>query len=128
MINVNNPYFSEIRFQLNSKSVDNDEETLLDGPEAMRRPRGGMRGGFGGMRGGSLTSNAEEVRASVEYRQYEEMGREIRDALLQVRQQAREEAAAAAAPKAAVTCPFCGATTTPDASGCCEFCGGAVSG
>ena len=42
--------------------------------------------------------------------------------------QAREEAAAAAAPKAAVTCPFCGATTTPDASGCCEFCGGAVNG
>lgn len=128
VINVNNPYFSEIRFQLNSSAVDNDEETLLDGPEAMRRPRGGMRGGFGGMRGGSLTSNAEEVRASVEYRQYEEMGREIWDALLQVRQQAREEAAAAVAPKAAVTCPFCGATTTPDASGCCEFCGGAVNG
>ena len=45
-----------------------------------------------------------------------------------VRQQAREEAAAAAAPKAAVTCPYCGATTTPDASGCCEFCGGAING
>ena len=123
VINVNNPYFNEIRFQLNSESVDNGEETLLDGPDAMRRPRGG----FGGMRGGSLTSNAEEVRSSVEYRQYEEMGLEIRDALLRVRQQVRDEAAAAA-PKAAVTCPFCGATTTPDASGCCEFCGGAVIG
>ncbi len=100
--------------------MDNGEETLLDGPDAMRRPRGGMRGG-------SLTSNAEEVRSSVEYRQYEEMGLEIRDALLRVRQQVRDEAAAAA-PKAAVTCPFCGATTTPDASGCCEFCGGAVNG
>ena len=124
VINVNNPYFNEIRFKLNSESVDNGEETLLDGPDAMRRPRGG----FGGMRGGSLTSNAEEVRSSVEYRQYEEMGLEIRDALLRVRQQVRDEAAAAAAPKAAVTCPFCGATTTPDASGCCEFCGGAVIG
>lgn len=121
VINVNNPYFNEIRFKLNSESVDNGEETLLDGPDAMRRPRGGMRGG-------SLTSNAEEVRSSVEYRQYEEMGLEIRDALLRVRQQVRDEAAAAAAPKAAVTCPFCGATTTPDASGCCEFCGGAVNG
>ena len=121
VINVNNPYFSEIRFQLNSSAVDNDEETLLDGPDAMRMPRGGMRGG-------ALTSNAEEVRSSVEYLQYEEMGLEIRDALLQVRQQAREEAAVAAAPKAAVTCPYCGATTTPDASGCCEFCGGAVNG
>ena len=122
VINVNNPYFNEIRFQLNSESVDNGEETLLDGPDAMRRPRGG----FGGMRGDSLTSNAEEVRSSVEYRQYEEMGLEIRDALLRVRQQVRDEAAAAAAPKAAVTCPFCGATTTPDASGCCEYCGGAI--
>ena len=122
VINVNNPYFNEIRFQLNSESVDNDAETLLEGPEAMGSPRGGLR-----MRSGSLTSNAEEVRNSVEYRQYEAMGLEIRDALLQVRQQVRDEAAAASAPRAAVTCPFCGATTTPDASGCCEFCGGAVT-
>lgn len=125
VINVNNPYFNEIRFQLNSSSVDNDAETLLDGPDAL--PRGGLRPKFGGMGGGSLTSNAEEVRSSVEYRQYEAMGQEIRDALLQVRQQVRDEAAAAAAPKAAVTCPYCGATTTPDASGCCEYCGGAVN-
>lgn len=124
VIHVNNPYFGEIRFQLNSESVDNDAETLLDGPNDIR----GSRGFRVGMRGGSLTSNAEEVRASVEYQQYEAMGMEIRDALLQVRQQAREEAAAAAAPKTAVTCPYCGATTTPDASGCCEFCGGAVTG
>ena len=120
VINVNNPYFNEIRFQLNSSSVDNDAETLLDGPNDMC---GMLRSKIGG----ALTSNAEEVRASVEYQQYEEMGREIRGALLQVRQQAREEAAAAAAPKAAVTCPYCGATTIPDASGCCEFCGGAVN-
>ena len=122
VINVNNPYFNEIRFQLNSESVDNDAETLLEGPEAMGSLRGGLR-----MRSGSLTSNAEEVRNSVEYRQYEAMGLEIRDALLQVRQQVRDEAAAASAPRAAVTCPFCGATTTPDARGCCEFCGGAVT-
>ena len=127
-INVNNPYFSEIRFQLNSKSVDNDAETLLDGPDDMRALRGGPRAKAGGTRGSSLTSNAEEVRASVEYQQYEAMGMEMRDALLQVRQRAREEAAAAAAPKAAVTCPYCGATTTPDPSGCCEFCGGAING
>lgn len=123
VINVNNPYFNEIRFKLNRSAVDNGAETLLDGPEDMRAMRG-----FRPRMGGSLTSNAEEVRSSVEYRQYEEMGREIREALLQVRQQAREEAAAASAPKTAMTCPFCGATTTPDASGCCEFCGGAVIG
>ena len=44
------------------------------------------------------------------------------------RQQARDEMAAAAAPKTAVTCPYCGATTIPDASGCCEYCGGSVNG
>ena len=32
-------------------------------------------------------------------------------------------AAAAAAPKTAVNCPYCGATTTPDSGGCCEYCG-----
>ena len=127
VIHVNNPYFNEIRFQLNGSAVDNDEETLLDGPDALRASRGGLRAKAGAMGGGAV-SNAEEVRASVEYRQYEAMGQEIRDALLQVRQQVREEAAAAAAPKTAVTCPYCGATTTPDASGCCEYCGGAVHG
>lgn len=44
VLNVNNPYFNEIRFLLNSSAVDNDEETLLDGPEAVRRSRGGIRG------------------------------------------------------------------------------------
>ena len=128
VINVNHPYFNEIRFQLNSDSVDNDAETLLDGPNGMGLPRSSLRGKTVGMRGGSLISNAENVRSSVEYRQYEEMGLEIRDALLQVRQQVREKVAASAAPKTAVTCPYCGATTIPDASGCCEFCGGAVNG
>ena len=47
VIHVNNPYFNEIRFKLNSSSVDNDEETLLDGPQAMPRSRGGIRPGAG---------------------------------------------------------------------------------
>ncbi len=128
VIHVNNPYFNEIRFQLNSNSVDNDAETLLDGPDGMRSPRGNLWTNPGGMRSIAPNSNAEEVRASVEYRQYEAMGLEIKDTLLQVRQQVRDEAAAAAAPKTAITCPYCGATTTPDESGCCEFCGGAVNG
>ena len=45
-----------------------------------------------------------------------------------IKDETTKPAAAAAAPKAAVTCPYCGATTTPDASGCCEFCGGAING
>ena len=140
VINVNNPYFNEIRFKLNKSSVDNDEPTLLDGPSAMPRARTPMSGAARpgtpvrpGMpprapMGGGRVSNAAEVRASVEYKQYERMGNEIRNALLQVRKDARASAAAAAAPKHAVTCPWCGATTMPDASGCCEYCGGAING
>ena len=33
---------------------------------------------------------------------------------------------AAAAPKTAVTCPHCGASTIPDENGRCEYCGGSV--
>ena len=65
VINVNHPYFNEIRFQLNSDSVDNDAETLLDGPNGMGLPCGSFRGKTVGMRGGSLISNAEDVRSSV---------------------------------------------------------------
>ena len=102
---VNNPYFDEIRFQVNSSSVDIT-------PPPMLRP--GINGGF----------NPE---TNVEYRNYKNLAEEIRQALTQVRQDVREKIEQAAAPKAAVTCPYCGATTTPDASGCCEYCGGAVN-
>lgn len=103
---VNNPYFDEIRFQLNSSSVD------ITPPPAMRP-------------GMTTTFNPE---TNVEYRNYKKLGEEIRQVLTQVSRDVREKIEQAAAPKAAVTCPYCGATTTPDASGCCEYCGGAVNG
>ena len=74
------------------------------------------------------TSNAEEIKNSVEYREYENMGWEIRDILMQVREGARAEAAEANAPKQAVKCPYCGATTIPTENGCCEYCGAAITG
>lgn len=95
VIQVRNPYFDEIRFQLNGSAVELGRSSLK--PER-----------------------------NMEYRRYKEMGEEIREALLQIRKENREKAEAAAAPKTAVTCPYCGATTMPDASGCCEFCGGAI--
>lgn len=107
IINVNNPYFNEIKFRLNPSSVCINE------------------GGQSRMAFGGAKPNPEN---DPEYRSYKEMGEEIKEALLNVRQTVRDNAAAAAAPKAAVTCPFCGATTVPDPSGCCEFCGGAVNG
>lgn len=67
-----------------------------------------------------------EERYSIEFREAERQANEIREALTSMRERVREEVNAAKAPKQAVTCPFCGATTTPDASGRCEFCGGAI--
>lgn len=60
---------------------------------------------------------------SAEYRQAEQTAEAIKAALLGVREQQR----AAAAPKQALTCPHCFATTMPDASGRCEFCGGSLA-
>ena len=74
--------------------------------------------------GGGATLNPDN---NPEYRSCKQLGEEICAALTQVREAVRENMEAASAPKQAVTCPFCGATTTPDASGCCEFCGGAVN-
>ena len=102
---VNNPYFDEMRFQVNSSSVD-----ITPAPA---RP--------------GMTANCNPE-TNVEYRNYKKIGEEIRQALTQVRKDVREKIEQAAAPRAAVTCPCCGATTTPDASGCCEYCGGAVNG
>jgi len=103
-ISVNHPYFDSMRFRINDSSVE------------ITPPPG--RGGPGGFRPGM----------NAEYRRYQQMGEEIKRELMAERRQARDEVASAAAPKAAVTCPYCGATTTPDASGCCEYCGGAVNG
>ena len=103
---VNNPYFDEMRFQINSSSVD-------------ITPPPGTRPGM---------TSRYNPETNVEYRNCKKLGEEIRQVLTQVRRDVREKIEQAAAPKAAVTCPCCGATTTPDASGCCEYCGGAVNG
>ena len=102
---VNNPYFNEMRFQVNSSSIDITPPSARPGMPARYNPE-----------------------TNVEYRNCKKLGEEIRQALTQVRKDVREKIEQASAPKAAVTCPYCGATTTPDASGCCEYCGGAVNG
>ena len=103
-LHVNHPYFDEIKFKLNGSSL---ETTTSGAVTAMRKPN---------------------PRINQDYKEYEAMGREIEKIFNASRNQIRKEAAEASAPKQAVTCPYCGATTTPDASGCCEFCGGAVNG
>ena len=103
-LHVNHPYFDEIEFKLNTFSIETNTAGAVP---AMRKPN---------------------PRINQDYKEYEAMGREIEKVFTAARNQIRKEAAAAAAPKMAVTCPFCGATTTPDASGCCEYCGGSVNG
>ncbi len=98
VIRVNHPYFNEMRFRLNASDV---ETTTVPVP-AIRKPN---------------------PRLNREYARYEKMGNEIVALLTQERRRVRNEAAAAAAPKVAVTCPACGATTFPDGKGCCEYCG-----
>ncbi len=115
IIRVRNPYFDEIKFKINRDSVDLESQA----PQRMASTGAG--------RFVSGTTRSFNPEYSVEYREYKMMGEEIKETLLQVRQETRDAAAASAAPKAAVTCPYCGATTTPDASGRCEYCGGAVA-
>ncbi len=104
-IRVNHPYFDEMRFKLNSSSVNT-------GSHSMSVPAGGMRA----------------IPGANDYQEYVQMGSDIKEALTKARQGVRDEVAAAAAPKAAVKCPLCGATTFPDANGRCEYCGGAING
>lgn len=100
-IMVNHPYFDSMEFRLNRSSVTIEES--------------GRSSLFGGGR-----SNHPRVR------EYEELGLEIKQVLTEARKTGRDAAAAAAAPKQALTCPWCGATTTPTANGCCEYCGGSL--
>ena len=138
IIQVRNPYFDDITFKLNNYRVEVEDRSgsvrmgsSRVGGSGMNRFNNAGRSNGAAMLGqvlGSLAGNGYNPENDVDYRRYREMGEEIREALLQIRQEARDQVAAAAAPKAAITCPYCGATTTPDASGCCEFCGGAVNG
>lgn len=93
-INVNNPFFNEIKFV-----VENGIDIEVNG---MAKP---------------------SPMQSVDYQEAMNIANEIKSVLLDT---PRENAAKAAAPKVAVTCPCCGATTIPNAQGCCEYCGGAI--
>ena len=101
IINVNHPYFDEITFRLNSSDVEINPNR------------------------GAITKPNPQLNA--DYNKYEKMGKEIEEILTQARKRIREEAKAGAAPKTAVTCPNCFATTIPDTNGCCEYCGSAIN-
>lgn len=132
IIHVNHPFFDQIRFRLNSSTVNVGEnrvgETSAFGRRPGTRPTPNLKaqvvsGVLGALAGETMGSNPSW---NPEYNEYYNLGQEIRTALTEARQEVRDQVAARNAPKMAVTCPCCGATTVPDASGCCEYCGGSV--
>ena len=114
VINVRHPYFDEMSFKLNRNDVKIESWGT------------GFRATTGVGRFVNNKASGFAPHSDPEYNRYVQLGEEIKQALLAARQEAREEAATAAAPKTAVSCPWCGATTLPDANGCCEYCGGTV--
>ncbi len=121
IIRVNNPYFDVIRFQLNDSTVHMDYSSYANSSN--------MNINIGGFSiGTSNSGNRPDPHQNVDYCEYERMCNDIRNALTSARKQAREQVASANAPKIAVVCQCCGATTTPDDSGRCEFCGGLAKG
>lgn len=98
VISLNHPYFNEIRFRLNSSDVETTETAV----PTMRKP---------------------DPKSCRDYVEYESMGNEIVEILRTGRSGARSAAEAEKAPKLAVVCPYCGASTLPDKNGCCEYCG-----
>lgn len=95
IIRVDHPYFDDMNFRLNGSSVRIESNST------------------------SLFGAQFNPRNHPDFLEYEEMGRAIKDALTHMRMETR----AANAPKMAVVCPACRATTMPDAHGCCEYCG-----
>ncbi len=106
-LQVNHPYFDDMRFMLNISPVKTGD-----------RPMGGaaiIKPGMG------------NVMSAAEYNECVKLGNEIKKAADEMRQGVRDQVAEANAPKPTVICPLCGATTKPDENGCCEFCGGPLN-
>jgi hypothetical protein len=111
-VRVNHPYFDDMRFQINNGTVRTGENQM----------------GAVGQSGWTVAKNTvTRAYASNEYNEYVKLGNEMKRTVDGMRQEIRAEVRAMNAPKTAVTCPWCGATTIPDASGCCEYCGGSVN-
>ena len=134
IIRVNHDYFDEIKFKLNSSSIEIHSAGDMNANPVMNRSQranvaDGILQGLNNVLNQAANSSAQFVDPKMQnpdYMEFYNMGQEIKTALLQIHTQVRDEVMAASAPKVAIVCPACGATTLPDASGCCEYCGSPV--
>lgn len=99
-ITVDHPYFDQVRFRVNDSDVE--IRTIGNGLLSV------------------LQAN------DANYQENLKTAREILRILDKDHEEQREEAEAENAPKTAVICGACGATTIPDEHGCCEYCGSAL--
>ena len=81
IIQVRNPYFDDITFKLNNSRVEIEDRS---GAVML------------GQVLGRLSNNGYNPENDVDYRRYKEMGEEIREVLLQIRQKTRNQVATAA--------------------------------
>lgn len=130
-IYVNSPYFDCIKVPLNSIPIKVGQQPISQ-LNASNAGRGvsTVKGQLVSNALGILSGQGTKTVASwnAEYNSYYNVGEEIVAALTRAREEVRSEIAAQNAPKTALTCPWCGATTLPDAAGCCEYCGGSLKG
>ena len=98
VIHVRNPYFDEIRFKLNDYKVDGKVERIIElhsgrpiKPKSGPNAGGGKAGAFfaAGMTNGALpimlVSNADIVKKCPEYKEYMNIGKQIKETLLQAK-------------------------------------------
>ena len=128
IIRVNHPYIDEIRFKTNSGSVKTGERSINDTRPVSVRPASGAKGVAVAAAMSAFSGKNRERTWNAEYNEQLSLGEEICSALMSLRQQSREDAAAQNKPPTATTCPHCGAPTIPDAHGCCEYCGSPLRG
>ena len=138
IIRVNTPYFDEIKFKLNDSAVKTGERSINEsasaamqrqnyGAGAMHRPDSKRTAVDAVMNALANAAAGNQNRVwNAEYQSYLDMADEIKQTLMQVRQEARDAILSQNAPKQKVLCPYCGASTVPDANGCCEYCGAPV--
>lgn len=118
-IQVSIPYINDIRFKVNSKPIDNDQQLLI-------KMSGGILANIADMvlparSNNGVTSNAAEVQASLEYKKCEQIANQIQSALNSYHHVKTHRSVHNPETK---TCPWCGSKNLSSSQRLCECCGG----